>query len=202
MMYETSRANKQAIFRMLINKYALSGYPGHIVVVISAFFGGGWGQTLVILFYHSLNVVTENVFGNKYVQIILSCFGFGKVVIRGFLVDQKVTNENLGLSKHPVQMSLKNTTYIPTYIKSNKLTLTFDDGEVHMLINKTQQLLLQFNVVSDGDLGCCFYAHTFTSSLLTSADKDQKGKYNVPILDVKTRQLVLDTNQTLLLNCR
>ncbi|XP_029313403.1 vascular endothelial growth factor receptor 1 isoform X2 [Cottoperca gobio] len=33
-------------------------------------------------------------------------------------------------------------------------------------------------------------------------DKDQKGKYSVPILDVKTRQLVLDTNQTLLLGCR
>ncbi|XP_070709059.1 vascular endothelial growth factor receptor 1 [Pempheris klunzingeri] len=33
-------------------------------------------------------------------------------------------------------------------------------------------------------------------------DKDQKGKYSVPILDVKTRQLVLDTNQTLLLSCR
>uniref|UniRef100_A0A8D0CQA1 receptor protein-tyrosine kinase n=1 Tax=Sander lucioperca TaxID=283035 RepID=A0A8D0CQA1_SANLU len=32
--------------------------------------------------------------------------------------------------------------------------------------------------------------------------KDQKGKYSVPILDVKTRQLVLDTNQTLLLSCR
>uniref|UniRef100_A0A8C4DM90 receptor protein-tyrosine kinase n=1 Tax=Dicentrarchus labrax TaxID=13489 RepID=A0A8C4DM90_DICLA len=35
-----------------------------------------------------------------------------------------------------------------------------------------------------------------------SADKDQKGKYSVPILDVKTRHLVLDINQTLLLNCR
>ncbi|XP_034085548.1 vascular endothelial growth factor receptor 1 isoform X3 [Gymnodraco acuticeps] len=33
-------------------------------------------------------------------------------------------------------------------------------------------------------------------------DKAQKGKYSVPILDVKTRQLVLDTNQTLLLSCR
>ncbi|XP_036934609.1 vascular endothelial growth factor receptor 1 isoform X2 [Acanthopagrus latus] len=33
-------------------------------------------------------------------------------------------------------------------------------------------------------------------------DKDQKGKYSVPILDVKSRQLVLDTNQTLLLSCR
>ncbi|XP_035475654.1 vascular endothelial growth factor receptor 1 isoform X2 [Scophthalmus maximus] len=33
-------------------------------------------------------------------------------------------------------------------------------------------------------------------------DKEQKGKYSVPILDVKTRQLVLDTNQTLLLSCR
>ncbi|XP_075936299.1 vascular endothelial growth factor receptor 1-like [Anarhichas minor] len=33
-------------------------------------------------------------------------------------------------------------------------------------------------------------------------DKDQKRKYSIPILDVKTRQLVLDTNQTLLLSCR
>ncbi|XP_076014307.1 vascular endothelial growth factor receptor 1 isoform X2 [Genypterus blacodes] len=32
--------------------------------------------------------------------------------------------------------------------------------------------------------------------------KELKGKYSVPILDVKTRELVLDTNQTLLLNCR
>ncbi|XP_034416288.1 vascular endothelial growth factor receptor 1 [Cyclopterus lumpus] len=32
--------------------------------------------------------------------------------------------------------------------------------------------------------------------------KDQKGKYSVPILDVTPRQLVLDTNQTLLLSCR
>ncbi|CAJ1082186.1 vascular endothelial growth factor receptor 1 isoform X2 [Xyrichtys novacula] len=33
-------------------------------------------------------------------------------------------------------------------------------------------------------------------------DKEQKGKYSVPILDVKTRQLVIDVNQTLQLNCR
>ncbi|XP_030254120.1 vascular endothelial growth factor receptor 1 isoform X2 [Sparus aurata] len=33
-------------------------------------------------------------------------------------------------------------------------------------------------------------------------DKDQKGKYSVPILDVKSRELVLDTNQTLQLSCR
>nr|XP_040023462.1 vascular endothelial growth factor receptor 1 isoform X1 [Gasterosteus aculeatus aculeatus] len=33
-------------------------------------------------------------------------------------------------------------------------------------------------------------------------DKDQKGKYRVPRLDVRTRQLVLDTNQTLVLSCR
>lgn len=33
-------------------------------------------------------------------------------------------------------------------------------------------------------------------------DKDQKGKYNIPSLDVKTPQLVLDTNQTLQLSCR
>ncbi|XP_068603807.1 vascular endothelial growth factor receptor 1 [Brachionichthys hirsutus] len=33
-------------------------------------------------------------------------------------------------------------------------------------------------------------------------DKDQKGKYSVPVLDVETRQLVLDTNKTLLLSCR
>ncbi|XP_070841804.1 vascular endothelial growth factor receptor 1 isoform X2 [Chaetodon trifascialis] len=33
-------------------------------------------------------------------------------------------------------------------------------------------------------------------------DKDQKGKYSVPILDVKTRHLVLEANETLLLSCR
>ncbi|XP_022600071.1 vascular endothelial growth factor receptor 1 [Seriola dumerili] len=33
-------------------------------------------------------------------------------------------------------------------------------------------------------------------------DKEHKGKYSVPILDVKTQQLVVDTNQTLLLGCR
>ncbi|XP_039982500.1 vascular endothelial growth factor receptor 1 isoform X2 [Xiphias gladius] len=33
-------------------------------------------------------------------------------------------------------------------------------------------------------------------------DKERKGKYSIPILDVKTQQLVLDTNQTLLLSCR
>ncbi|KAM3593029.1 uncharacterized protein V6R79_004741 [Siganus canaliculatus] len=33
-------------------------------------------------------------------------------------------------------------------------------------------------------------------------DKDQKGKYSVPILDVKSRQLVVDNNQMLQLSCR
>ncbi|KAM9712753.1 vascular endothelial growth factor receptor 1 isoform 1-T1 [Menidia menidia] len=33
-------------------------------------------------------------------------------------------------------------------------------------------------------------------------DKDQKGKFSVPLLDVKSRQLVIEANQTLLLNCR
>lgn len=33
-------------------------------------------------------------------------------------------------------------------------------------------------------------------------DKEQKGKYSVPNLDVKTKQLVVDTNQTILLSCR
>lgn len=33
-------------------------------------------------------------------------------------------------------------------------------------------------------------------------DKEHKGKYSVPILDVKTRQLVIDINQTLQLSCR
>ncbi|XP_072234303.1 vascular endothelial growth factor receptor 1 isoform X3 [Leuresthes tenuis] len=32
--------------------------------------------------------------------------------------------------------------------------------------------------------------------------KDLKGKFSVPLLDVKSRQLVLEANQTLLLNCR
>lgn len=33
-------------------------------------------------------------------------------------------------------------------------------------------------------------------------DKDQKGRFSVPLLDVKAPQLILDANQTLLLNCR
>ncbi|XP_061569530.1 vascular endothelial growth factor receptor 1 [Cololabis saira] len=33
-------------------------------------------------------------------------------------------------------------------------------------------------------------------------DKDQKGKFSVPLLDIGSRQLVLEANQTLLLNCR
>ncbi|XP_068199661.1 vascular endothelial growth factor receptor 1 [Antennarius striatus] len=33
-------------------------------------------------------------------------------------------------------------------------------------------------------------------------DKDQRGKYSIPILDVESQQLVLDTNQTLQLHCR
>uniref|UniRef100_I3K9I3 receptor protein-tyrosine kinase n=1 Tax=Oreochromis niloticus TaxID=8128 RepID=I3K9I3_ORENI len=34
------------------------------------------------------------------------------------------------------------------------------------------------------------------------ADKDQKGRFTVPLLDVRSRQLVLDANQMLTLNCR
>uniref|UniRef100_A0A8D3AUV2 receptor protein-tyrosine kinase n=1 Tax=Scophthalmus maximus TaxID=52904 RepID=A0A8D3AUV2_SCOMX len=49
--------------------------------------------------------------------------------------------------------------------------------------------------------GCFLVLHVLILSPM-SADKEQKGKYSVPILDVKTRQLVLDTNQTLLLSCR
>ncbi|XP_006794621.1 vascular endothelial growth factor receptor 1 isoform X1 [Neolamprologus brichardi] len=33
-------------------------------------------------------------------------------------------------------------------------------------------------------------------------DKDQKGRFSVPLLDVKTQQQVLDANQMLTLNCR
>uniref|UniRef100_A0A3Q1GY33 receptor protein-tyrosine kinase n=1 Tax=Acanthochromis polyacanthus TaxID=80966 RepID=A0A3Q1GY33_9TELE len=33
-------------------------------------------------------------------------------------------------------------------------------------------------------------------------DKDQKGKFSVPLLDVKTPHLVLNVNQTLLISCR
>ncbi|XP_054863010.1 vascular endothelial growth factor receptor 1 isoform X1 [Amphiprion ocellaris] len=33
-------------------------------------------------------------------------------------------------------------------------------------------------------------------------DKDQKGKFSVPLLDVKTQHLVLNVNQTLLISCR
>lgn len=31
---------------------------------------------------------------------------------------------------------------------------------------------------------------------------DQKGKFSIPVLDVKSKQLVLKANQTLVLNCR
>lgn len=41
-----------------------------------------------------------------------------------------------------------------------------------------------------------------SSSALTSAGKDHKGKYSVPTLDVTSQQLVLDANQTLRLSCR
>ncbi|XP_030612939.1 vascular endothelial growth factor receptor 1 isoform X2 [Archocentrus centrarchus] len=42
---------------------------------------------------------------------------------------------------------------------------------------------------------CGFYG-------VLAKDKDHKGKFNVPLLDVQTRQLVLDANQMLMLNCR
>lgn len=48
---------------------------------------------------------------------------------------------------------------------------------------------------------CCLYSCILIFSP-TTADKEPKGKYSVPILNVATRQLVLDANQTLLLNCR
>uniref|UniRef100_A0A3P8TQT1 receptor protein-tyrosine kinase n=1 Tax=Amphiprion percula TaxID=161767 RepID=A0A3P8TQT1_AMPPE len=35
-----------------------------------------------------------------------------------------------------------------------------------------------------------------------NCDKDQKGKFSVPLLDVKTQHLVLNVNQTLLISCR
>uniref|UniRef100_A0A672J3L6 receptor protein-tyrosine kinase n=1 Tax=Salarias fasciatus TaxID=181472 RepID=A0A672J3L6_SALFA len=38
--------------------------------------------------------------------------------------------------------------------------------------------------------------------VLGSGYKDQKGRFSVPILDVKARQLVLEADQTLLLSCR
>lgn len=31
---------------------------------------------------------------------------------------------------------------------------------------------------------------------------DHKGKFSIPVLDVKSKQLVLNVNQTLVLNCR
>nr|XP_043871471.1 vascular endothelial growth factor receptor 1-like [Solea senegalensis] len=42
---------------------------------------------------------------------------------------------------------------------------------------------------------CGFYG-------VLAKDTEQKGKYNVPNLDVKTQQLIVDANQTLLLSCR
>lgn len=31
---------------------------------------------------------------------------------------------------------------------------------------------------------------------------DQKGRFSIPVLDVKSKQLILNTSQTLVLNCR
>lgn len=31
---------------------------------------------------------------------------------------------------------------------------------------------------------------------------DQKERFAIPVLDVKSKQLILNTNQTLVLNCR
>lgn len=31
---------------------------------------------------------------------------------------------------------------------------------------------------------------------------DQKGRLSIPVLDVKSKQLILNTNETLVLNCR
>uniref|UniRef100_A0A669CQK1 receptor protein-tyrosine kinase n=1 Tax=Oreochromis niloticus TaxID=8128 RepID=A0A669CQK1_ORENI len=42
---------------------------------------------------------------------------------------------------------------------------------------------------------CGFYG-------VLAKDKDQKGRFTVPLLDVRSRQLVLDANQMLTLNCR
>lgn len=38
--------------------------------------------------------------------------------------------------------------------------------------------------------------------LFSFTEKEQKGRYSVPVLDVKSEQLLLSSNQTLLLNCR
>ncbi|CDR00617.1 unnamed protein product, partial [Oncorhynchus mykiss] len=44
-----------------------------------------------------------------------------------------------------------------------------------------------------------------TSSLFSlpgKVDREPKGKFSVPVLDVKSRQLVLEANQTLTIHCR
>lgn len=41
------------------------------------------------------------------------------------------------------------------------------------------------------------HTHTHSVSVL-----DQKGRFSIPVLDVKSKQVILNTNQTLVLNCR
>lgn len=36
----------------------------------------------------------------------------------------------------------------------------------------------------------------------SSSVLDQKGRLSIPVLDVKAKQLILNTNQKLVLNCR
>lgn len=96
-------------------------------------------------------------------------------------------------SKHPAQMSLKNEYW----------SLTSWPWPLISLEKSTYRWRKPYHLIIT-IIGTLLPIHIFCILTLspTSADKDQKGKYSVPILDVKSRQLVLDTNQTLLLGCR
>uniref|UniRef100_A0A3Q2D9Q0 receptor protein-tyrosine kinase n=1 Tax=Cyprinodon variegatus TaxID=28743 RepID=A0A3Q2D9Q0_CYPVA len=51
-------------------------------------------------------------------------------------------------------------------------------------------------------LFCTLLFSVFSCFSPTSADKELKGRFSNPLLEVKSRQLVLEANRTLLLNCR
>uniref|UniRef100_A0A3B4F115 receptor protein-tyrosine kinase n=1 Tax=Pundamilia nyererei TaxID=303518 RepID=A0A3B4F115_9CICH len=51
-------------------------------------------------------------------------------------------------------------------------------------------------------MNCILFSVLFGFYGVLAKDKDQKGRFSVPLLDVKTRQQVLDANQMLTLNCR
>lgn len=87
----------------------------------------------------------------------------------------------------------------PFHFDIYKFSLTSNlSGEIHRLIDTCYET----NHTTGHWVLNCFYKFTHLFGALTSADKDQKGRFSVPLLDVKTEQQVLDANQMLTLNCR